>query len=200
MKKASTSPKSQQRQRILDAYRNRGRSSNNLFLVYSVKTDRDWILPSSRQFIHWIHFLEVNANVKSFNLSPDLVISIDEKEVRGTELDAEVINMDGKIEWHEVKSEESERENARSQLLAQAAASSKHGGVEYKIFTDKDLKPHVESSKHWLKVISYAAAIRSMQHTREVASLVIVLEQQKKGTVNEILRSISAYGWDQARV
>lgn len=145
MAEQSASPRSKQRLRILDAYRGRGRKDNNLFLVYSVKTDRDWILPSDRQFVHWIVFLETAPNVKTFNLAPDIVFAQDEKELRGTELDAEVAMFDGHTEWHEVKSSESELEAHRSQLLAQAAAAWREG-TKYRLFTDRDLTPCVRSS------------------------------------------------------
>ncbi|HYD80316.1 MAG TPA: hypothetical protein VEC06_10945 [Paucimonas sp.] len=162
----SASPRSKQRLHIFDSYRGRGHRNNNLFLVYSIKTNRDWILPSDRQFVHWIHFLETNHQVKTFDLAPELVVSTDDKEVRGTELDAEVVLRDGTKEWHEVKSAESEIETARSQLLAQAAASSKEG-VKYRVYTDRDLRPHVATSIRWLRAIAFAATLRDAPYPRE---------------------------------
>lgn len=196
MNAKSASPGSRQRLHIIDAYRGRGRRNNNLFLVYSVKTNRDWILPSDRQFIHWIHCLETDPQVKTFDLAPELVISTDAKEIRGTQLDAEVLLQDGAKEWHEVKSAESEVETARSQLLAQAAASSTEG-VKYRIFTDRDFHPHIQTSIRWLRAIAFAAAIRKEAHPRETFAMATALERLGQGTVREVLSDLSGEGWDE---
>lgn len=177
--------RSKQRLRILDAYRGRGRRNNNLHLVYSIKTNRDWVLPSDRQFIHWIHFLEVAPNVKSFDLAPDLIISHDGTETRGTELDAVVTLRNGSVEWHEVKSNISELITARSQLLAQAAASSKVA-TKYRIFTDNELKPVVKNSMRWLKAISYAAALRDSPLPHETTALISYLREKQRGTLLDV--------------
>ncbi|MET3139971.1 hypothetical protein AAKU61_004355 [Undibacterium sp. GrIS 1.2] len=77
MPKKTRSPKSLQRLRVFDAYRGRGHQNSNLWLVYSVKTQRDWILPSDRQLVHWIHYLETNPLVKWFDLAPEKNLSTD---------------------------------------------------------------------------------------------------------------------------
>jgi hypothetical protein len=152
--------RSKQRSNIFHAYRARGHKNNNLWLVHSVKINRDYILPSDRQLIHWIHYLETDRSVKMFDLMPKAVISIDAEEVRGTELDATVIYLNGDIEWHEVKSAESEKSPEKSQLQAQASAANS-AGVKYRVFTDQDLKPHVVTSVRWLKAIAYASVIQT---------------------------------------
>jgi hypothetical protein len=45
---------SKQRTNVIRAYRSRGRANRNLWLVYSPKTDRGWILGSDRHLVHWI--------------------------------------------------------------------------------------------------------------------------------------------------
>jgi len=187
MTSESSTPSSRQRQTILNAYRSRGRRNNDLFLVYSVKTDQDWILPSCRQFVHWIHFLETNPDVATFDLMPDLKLSMDDKESRATELDAVVINYDKTIEWHEVKSHESEKEVHRSQLLAQAAASSKEG-IKYRIFTDREIQPHVQTSVRWLKVISFAAVLRGKLFELETYHLSMDLQQLGGGNLRDAIK------------
>lgn len=61
------------------------------------------ILPSDRQLIHWLYYLETNHEVTSFDLAPEPILSKDDNETRATELDAIVTKRDGTIEWHEVK-------------------------------------------------------------------------------------------------
>lgn len=123
------SPRSKLRRSIPDIYRARGHRVNNLWLVYSPKTDRDWLLPSDRQLVHWLVFLESDRDVLSFDLAPDPVISHDEIESRATELDAIAIYRDRHVEWHEVKAGATLRDSDRSQFQAQVAAAHKAGAT-----------------------------------------------------------------------
>lgn len=100
------SPKSSLRKSIRDINRSRGHGNNNLWYFYSPKTDKDWVLPSDVQFVHWLYFLEANPAVMNFDLAPGVTVSSDDEEPRGTELDAIVVFRDGHIEWHEVKAGE----------------------------------------------------------------------------------------------
>lgn len=177
---------------VMDAYRARGHRNNNLWLIYSPKMNADWLLPSDRQLVHWIHFLEINPEVKSFDLHPENIISHDEKEARGTQLDAIVELTNGKTEWHEVKSTEKELVEARPQLLAQSSAAAKQG-VSYRVFSDNELKPHVQSACRWLKAIAFAAAIRDQHQTPTLIALISRLRDQSDGTVGELLSDLIDY-------
>jgi hypothetical protein len=187
----ASSPRSQQRYRLLDAYRGRGRRNNNLFLVYSVKTQRDFILPSDRQFIHWIHFLETAPDVKTFEIAPKAAISHDSKELRATELDAYVRYWDGREEWHEVKSDEKSIQDANPQLLAQSSLSSKLG-TSYIVISDEELKPHVESSLRWLKVITYASTLRDFPLIFQTTKLLDYCALHRQGTLGELIKALEA--------
>lgn len=193
MQASNGSPRSRIKKSILTHYRARGRRVNNLWLVYSPKTDQDWVLPSDRQLIHWIHFLETNPNVKSFNLQPEPIISSDEKETRATELDAIVETIDGKLEWHEVKAGKSTNDPMyESQKQAQTRAASLHRAI-YRRFDDVDLKPVMRVSIRWLKAIAYAAAIRDKEHIPTLSSLILVLQSLKEGSVKDLLVNLSEY-------
>ena len=158
MAKAGRSPRATLRRSIPDAYRTRGHRVNNLWLVYSVKTDRDWLLPSDRQFVHWLTFLETNPEVVTFDLAPEPVLSHDDKECRATELDAIAVFRDQHVEWHEVKAGTVRQDADRSQFLAQEAAAHDAGAI-YRIFNDQDLRPNSKLAVRWLKAIGYAAAM-----------------------------------------
>lgn len=183
----SKSPKNKQRLHVFTAYRGRGKQNNDLYLVYSVKTNRDWILPSGRQFVHWLNFLELNRSVRSFDLAPELRISFDDKEYRGTEFDAEVEYVDGHQEFHEVKSDSTKLHEARGQLLAQASEAQREG-IKYRLFTDDDLIPHVKTSIRWLKPLGFAAALRDQDHAVLQGRLLIVLKARTQGTLDQILQ------------
>lgn len=193
MATSNASPKSNIRRTVLSAYRARGRSINNLWLVYSPKTDSDWILPSDRQLVHWLSFLEANPEVVTFDLSPDPIISHDGDEPKATELDAIVTLRSGHIEWHEVKAGRikgaSEQE---SQLIAQTRASSKQR-VTYRRFDDTELEPTVRFAMRWLKAIGFAAAIRGKDHIPTRTALALRLKEQSQGHIKDILKLMEDY-------
>jgi len=184
--------RSKQRSNIFHAYRGRGHKDNNLWLVHSIKTDRDYILPSDRQLIHWIHYLETDRNVKMFDLMPQAIMSVDSEEVGGTELDATVMYLNGDIEWHEVKSAESETSPGKSQLQALTSATNA-AGVIHRVFTDQDLKPHVVTSIRWLKAIAYASVIQTQECVAETIALQGVLQSQRVGVVRQILETLPEF-------
>lgn len=194
---ASPSPKTKIRKNVLAHYRARGKRINNLWLIYSPKTDSDWILPSDRELIHWLVFLETNPEVKTFTLQPDLIISHDNEDNKGTIFDAVVTLTSGATEYHEVKSGTGREPKAedRSQLAAQLNAARKDN-ITYKRYNDIDLKPHAKFAMRWLNAISYAAVLREQDHKHFKSALSAVLHEKKKGSVRDVLDSLNNY--DQA--
>jgi hypothetical protein len=190
--KVGTSPKSTLRRSIPEVYRARGHRVNNLWLVYSPKTDRDWILPSDRQLVHWLAFLEANPYVVSFDLAPEKILSHDNKEPRSTELDAVVTYDDKHIEWHEVKAGKKLSDKDNPQFIAQSSAAQQ-AGVRYRIFNDVDLQPQSKLAVRWLKAVSFAAAIRGQEHHPSRIALVNYLNQQKAGYVRDIIQVLDGY-------
>ncbi|MBS4068162.1 MAG: hypothetical protein KGZ62_06145 [Sulfurimonas sp.] len=166
--------------------------NNNLWLVYSVKTDRDWLLPSDRQLIHWLHYLESNPDVASFDLAPEPLLSHDADEVRATELDATVVYKDGHIEWHEVKAKLSSNAKDNSQFLAQAQAASK-AAVKYRRFDDTQFQDVSASALRWLKPLAFAEVIRGQKHLPCQTALASYLLGEKDGTVGQILSSMKGF-------
>lgn len=184
--------KSQQRTNIKKAYSARGKGEGNLWLVYSVKTNSNWILPSDRQLIHWL-CLESDPQVKSFDLAPQQIISHDGNETRATELDAIVFFKDGRIQWHEVKAGTDKKEPSnQSQFNAQAAAAAKEH-VEYKIINDTYLKPREKVALRWLKPLGYADVIKKSQHTACHLALINFLQKQLKGNIKLLIESIDDF-------
>lgn len=184
--------KSQQRTNIKKAYSARGKGEGNLWLVYSVKTNSNWILPSDRQLIHWL-CLESDPQVKSFDLAPEQIISHDGNETRATELDATVVFKDGRIQWHEVKVGTDKKEPSnQSQFNAQAAAAAKEH-VEYKIINDTYLKPREKVALRWLKPLGYADVIKKSQHTACHLALINFLQKQLKGNIQQLIESIDDF-------
>lgn len=190
MAKPGASLKSSLRQSVIGAFRARGRGQNNLWLITSVKNNIDWILPSDRQFIHWLSCLETNPDVLDFDLAPEPILSQDSHEQRATQLDAVVTYRNRQIGWHEVKAGRNKREpKNQSQFLAQAAAASKEH-VEYRIFNDSDLKPHTKVAMRWLKPLAYANAIRDQEHTHYRSLLVSHFKRYGSASIGQILQAM----------
>lgn len=179
--------RSKQRTNVLAAHRGRGHDKGSILLAYSVKMDQDIILPSERQLIHWIHFLETNADVKAFNLVPDPVRGHDGERERDTELDAIVTYCDHRVEWHEVKDKDP---GSTSQTRAQCDAATR-AGVERILITDAGLKPHTQTSMRWLKAICYAAAIRGREHHPTRRELFSYFRKNRRGSLQDVLVSLS---------
>lgn len=185
--------RARQRQSIHSAYRARGHRNNNLWLVYSVKTDRDWLLPSDRQLVHWICTLEANPQVRTFDLAPEQIQSYDARENRATELDSIVYFTDGHIEWHEVKAGEAiNNADYRSQLQAQAAAAQQQGMI-YRVFSDAELQPQATLAVRWLSALGYAAALRDQLATPTLVAVQSVILARKQGTIAEVLSDLSMH-------
>ena len=193
MSTAGVSPKAALRMSLRSVYRARGHRVANLWAVYSVKTDRDWLLPSDRQLIHWLYYLETNPEVYSFDLAPDPVVSHDENEARATELDASVVFRDGRIEWHEVKASTSPQENERSQHQAQSFATEREG-VGYRRFSDTDFAglPAMVSLR-WLKPIAYAEVIRGQECGPYRTALAAYCSDQRSGTLVDLVRALENF-------
>ncbi len=192
---SSTSPtvRSAQRARVFDAYRGRGKKNSNLWLVYSVKTGRDWVLSTDRQLIHWVYYLETAPTVKSFELVTPPVQGNRESRHRHSELDAVVVSVDGAIAHHKLQSREGTDSEVQTPRDPNAEIRTKH-----QIITDADLAPYAGLSMRWLKAIGYAAAIREQEHASTLIALSSITKRQQHGNVGEIESLLS--GFDSAVV
>lgn len=172
------------------AYRSRGKSISNLWLIYSAKTNSDWILPSDRQLIHWLYFLEANPDVRTFDLAPEPILSEDKNETRATELDAVVTTRMGPVEWHEVKAGRGKNPAHASQATAQARAAAKEH-TTYRRFDDTDLKPNAKVAMRWAKAMSFAAAIAGQEYIACRTSMITMFQRRRSGTVRQLLDNLA---------
>lgn len=191
MIRAGFSMKSTLRKTVMEAYRSRGKGISNLWLVYSAKTNSDWTLPSDRQLIHWLYFLEANPDVRTFDLAPEPILSEDENETRATELDALVTPRMGQEEWHEVKAGRGKKDPAHaSQTTAQARAAAKEHAT-YRRFDDTDLKPNAKVAIRWAKAMSFAAAIAGQEYIACRTSMLLAFKRRGSGTVRQLLDDLA---------
>ena len=87
------------------AYRYRGRRDQQLYLAYSVETDRDWILPSNYRFLHWLLYLETDSDIVTFELRDDSITSKDDVSDWGR-IHAWATTRDHCIVGHQIDSDE----------------------------------------------------------------------------------------------
>jgi hypothetical protein len=193
MATSNPSPRSSLRNSLREIYRGRGHRNNNIWLVYSVKTDADWYIPSDRQLIHWLYFLEANSEILKFDLAPDPILSHDLNEAKATELDAIAIRRDGGLEWHEVKAgkRKSDSEHKSQQVAQLLAATDAH--ATYRRFNDDDLKPKVRVGLRWHKAIGFAAAIRGQEHNSCRNELVLAMRDAQSGKLYQLLDRLAGH-------
>lgn len=192
MANGSASPRSQQRIRVFDAYRGRGRRNNNLWLVYSVKTQRDWILASDRQLVHWIYYLETNSSVKWFNLVSEEHPSREIDDGDWSERDIDVALIDGSRERHQVRTG-GDRKTVFQSVAGTDGPTGETSVARCRVFGDSDLKPHVQLAMRWLKALAYAAVIRDQEHTPLFLALLPILRTLAGGTVGQIVDSMAEF-------
>ena len=180
MGNSSASPRSQQRLRVFDAYRGRGRRTNALWLVYSVKMDRDLIFSSDRRFVHWLAFLEANPLVKSFDLTTSADASVPDTSIK-----VQLANAGHEI--HLVCGGRSTGEE-----FSTSQGSEVQSGAA-RIFTDLDLKPRVASAMRWHKALAFAAAIRDKEYAPLRLALVPLVRSIGKGTLGQVLKELQGF-------
>jgi hypothetical protein len=183
MSKSRTLP-SRARANVLRAYRSRGHANRNIWLIYSLKTNRDWILESDRHLVHWLMFLETNPEVRHFNIP-----SAESREKSEIGVDAEVERQDGALEYH--------------RLLLNSNAEGKRGEVDKllnsqdgkrtRVFTEADLFPLGEEAMRWLKVLGYCAAIRDEEQTEATVAAISFMRGLDRGTLRDVVESMQDF-------
>lgn len=185
MAKVSSTLPSAQRARVFEAYRGRGRRTNQLWLVYSVKTNRDWILSSDRQFVHWLAFLEANPSVSAF----DFPLATNKEFAKHCIVDVQMY--DGSREQHKVYSGTLTPETYSSSGADNA--DTLNDSLKQKCFGDAELKPMVPFAMRWHKALSFAAILRGQEQVPSRIALVTAIKSRVSGTVKDLLADIGPF-------
>ncbi|WP_175796449.1 hypothetical protein [Burkholderia anthina] len=172
---------SQQRANVMRAYRYRGRRNRQLYLVYSVKTSRDWIVPSDRRFLHWIAYLETDPSVVSFELRDDA----DEPEPfdRWPGVHALVTTRDNRIVGHRIVSDNEGGDQGA------VPANCSDTVNEVRLIRESDLRSKATVAMRWAKVICFAAGLRDQGLASEVALVSSIARRIESGTVRQIIEA-----------
>jgi hypothetical protein len=182
MSKSRTLP-SKQKAHVLRAYRSRGRANRNIWLVYSLKTNRDWILRSDRHLVHWVLYLETNPRVRSFEIEPEEDLRVGVGNKADPAVDATVLLADGKHEYHRLMLTESNDSQACSATNDIHYASD---GI-FRIISETDLSSRGGEAMRWLKVLCYCAAIREERQSEATLAAITIMQGLGRGTVFDVL-------------
>jgi hypothetical protein len=180
MPKGRASPKSQQRLRVFEAYRGRGKRTNDLWLVYSAKTNRDLILSSNRHLVHWLVFLETQSLVRTFDFSSKQDRVDDCSEIT-------VVLADGSKERHLVRAGDTRQSDSGQ---ADGNQSQQEG---LKVFTDAELVPHVQLAMRWLKALAFSATMRDRDYLPVRLALIPMLRATQRGNIGTVIATLPAF-------
>lgn len=184
------SPKARARGGVRDAFRSRGRSNTNLWLVFSPKTEKDWLVCGDHHLVHWLT-IEGNPLIRSFDLTPeDLTVTSAEYESDTVNLDATVIRENGIIEWHQLSSASSE---AQPKIQERCKEFAQKSNAHFVQIDKKSLSASMTVSMRLLGAISYAAAIRDEKCTALTATLSAFIHELRSGTVGQLLETFNLH-------
>ncbi len=190
MSSSGISPKSAARGSLLSTYRARGHRVANLWLVYSVKTNRDWVLSSDRRLVHWLYYLETNPSIASFDLDPDHVVSPGIAGANDIKPDAIAVYENGNIEWHVVKA----NKLLRSQQETPIYSITPEKVVAYRRFDDDDFEgTPARVALRWLKPIAYAEVIRDEECIPHRTALIAYCSDRRSGTIAPLLSDLRMF-------
>lgn len=190
MSKSRTLP-SRQRTNVLKAYRSRGRANRNLWLVYSQKTNRDWVLRSDRHLVHWVLNLETDPDIQTFELEPSDPISVATNDA-SINMDALVVRTDGTREYHKLLLGR-QQEPTQELSASPRGLSGSEDALPVRVFAETDLGSRGAEAMRWLKVVCYCAAIRDESQTEATLAAITVMRGKGQGTVLDILQNMSDF-------
>ena len=186
-KNSGKSPRARARQSLRSAYRARGRGNANLWLVRSVKTERDWLIPSDRALVHWLHFLETDPKIATFCIEP----SPEEMRTRGfAEIESAAAvarTHDGLIEIHRIY------ENDEVAAADSTASDELNGARLVKVCAATDLRSCSRHAFRWLNALAYANAIGKESHEAAFGAVGGVIQRMNCGSVGDVTDTLELH-------
>ncbi|NTY39853.1 hypothetical protein [Burkholderia diffusa] len=163
---------------VMRAYRYRGRRNQQIYLTYSVKTERDWIFPSNLRFLHWILYLETDPEVATFDVCDDIARAPDTPGIH-----AIATMRNGRTVGHRIVSDKSEKD---SQLPRPDPFDL---GREVRLIPESELREQASLAIRWVKVICFAGALRDQRLDAATMLISGIAQSMGSGTVQQILEA-----------
>lgn len=164
---------SRQRARVLASYRGRGHRNGNLWLVYSVKENRDILLHSDRSLVHWLVFLETDSSVASFH-----EIDVEFSKQHGIPQTSAMIvrYRSGIHEVHLVAVEPPQIQTFKMDT----------GVAHLRLFSEDSLRTQTQIALRWLKALGYITVFRHQDLTALSNLLASALLRRGSGTIDDL--------------
>lgn len=176
---------SKQRANVLRAYRYRGRRDQQLYLAYSVKTDRDWILPSNYRFLHWLLYLETDPDIITFELRDDSLTNKDDVSDWGR-IHAWATTRAHCIVGHQILSDE----QAKAVKSESSVLALREDGREVRPILESELRKKASLAMRYAKIVCYAATLRGQRLDSPTVLMSGIARSKRDGSVREILESM----------
>jgi|GEM_PF-3465029 len=172
-------PSSKLRKAVFEACSQRAEHASNLWLIYSARIGRNWVLTGDTEYLHFL-CVEFDPEIESFDLKPQPEIVRLREEDRKTSFDAIVRFRDGHIECRELKRESEpppepeEQLRAALQAEAQEIAAKRHGG-RYVRMVMADFEPFHLRMQNSLRMLRFlhAAKDEPLGEVRNAVALTI---------------------------
>lgn len=160
------------RRLLKEKYKARGNGVSNLWLVKSYRMQKQWVLSSDAEYLHFL-WVEFDPNVIRFDLAPEeIIVNIGQEYVK-TQFDGVVTLKGGRLECREIKADVDGKEQDVRTLLqreAQTRASTLLGGTYVRLFgTVLVKKAHaIANSMRMLRTIHAAENFALEEHRQSI--------------------------------
>jgi hypothetical protein len=129
----------------------RGRALNNIWSVFSPKTQRQWILHSDLAEEHWL-LLEADSHVVSFDLPPFQATGGDPHTDLSSDVDAIVRMRSGAVEWRQIQYVTAPRSEAAIPEITDRQAD--RGLFSHVVITDEQLSEKALLIRNFRQVVA----------------------------------------------
>lgn len=169
------------------------RGTGNLSFVYSPKVDRDWIVASDLELLHFVR-LEGDEEVESYDLDPQRIVAFLDKEgYVGSKPDAIVRYRSGRVGLVEVKYAKDLEDDVRAQFQIAAqkkAADAVH--ASWCTFGEEDVHPHERWLQDWLDIVVTMSELRLQSLEYEKKEVLRLATARKPTDLRKLANSVDS--------
>ncbi|WP_139379437.1 hypothetical protein [Zoogloea sp. LCSB751] len=180
------------RNSVRDLYKQRAHKNENIWLIYSLKTDRDWLLTSDRELVLCLGYLESNPNIEHYEINPE--ISKDRSYRIPRAVTASARTYAGEVEWYFVMSD-----SVGDAVITETAdASMEHPSrPKCNFITTADLKSKATLAVRWLNILSFGAELRNLVGSPKLAAhesaTMSAVTAIRHGTIRSLLNDLHMF-------
>lgn len=174
---------------LTEAYESRGGGKSNLWLVYSPKADKDFVLRSDLEFGHFL-LAESDPEIEKIDYAPGKRVETFAGEGIATIVDAEITLQGGTVVWREIKRSEDVQHGAQGranlQLMVQLRAAEKVC-ARHELLTEKDIFANPMRIRNWLRIIPWLAQARAWPLQQYLGAVSTLLKRRGLVTLEQVL-------------